>query len=174
MCWTTTVSVCVCVCVCVYVHNHLKACRCNLCKGTKCPTVVTRYLRMYYLLVFPHADLNLLDWSRSNVLAIALGDTVYLWNAESGSVQQLCELPETSSYICSLAWGRAGDYLAFGTSSNEIYVWDVNRMKRLRSMKGHSQRVSALSWRQHLLTRYFKAHHCLVVIRVYSAPNVSE
>ena len=104
--------------------------------------------------MYLYADLNLLDWSRSNVLAIALGNTIYLWNAESGSVQQLCELPDMDSYISSLAWGRAGDYLAFGTSSNEVYVWDVNRMKRLRSMKGHSQRVSSLSWRQHLLTRY--------------------
>ena len=96
------------------------------------------------------------------MLAIALGGMVYLWNAESGSVEQLCELPDANSYISSLAWGRRGDYLAFGTSSNEVCVWDVNKMKRLRSMKGHSQRVSALSWRHHLLTRYIQLnlHRC--------------
>lgn len=30
--------------------------------------------------------LNLLDWSASNVLAVCLAQTVYLWNAQSGEI----------------------------------------------------------------------------------------
>ena len=33
--------------------------------------------------------LNLLDWGNSNVLAIALGRTVYLWDASNGSTSEL-------------------------------------------------------------------------------------
>jgi len=39
--------------------------------------------------------LNLLDWSAQNVLAVALGPTVYLWNATDGSINELCSLGET-------------------------------------------------------------------------------
>jgi hypothetical protein len=33
--------------------------------------------------------LNLIDWSAQNVLAVALGQSVYLWNATSGSISQV-------------------------------------------------------------------------------------
>ncbi|GMH31860.1 hypothetical protein Nepgr_033704 [Nepenthes gracilis] len=33
--------------------------------------------------------LNLMDWGSSNILAIALGSTVYLWDASSGSTSKL-------------------------------------------------------------------------------------
>ncbi|KAL6584384.1 hypothetical protein OROMI_003673 [Orobanche minor] len=33
--------------------------------------------------------LNLLDWGRSNILSIALGNTVYLWDASDGSTSVL-------------------------------------------------------------------------------------
>ena len=34
--------------------------------------------------------LNLIDWSASNVLAVALGSSVYMWNAVSSKVSKLC------------------------------------------------------------------------------------
>jgi WD40 repeat protein len=33
--------------------------------------------------------LNLISWSCTNKVAIALGDTVYIWNAETGDVTGL-------------------------------------------------------------------------------------
>lgn len=33
--------------------------------------------------------LNLLDWSSENLLAVALGRTVYIWNAETGDINEL-------------------------------------------------------------------------------------
>jgi hypothetical protein len=33
--------------------------------------------------------LNLLDWSAQNVLAVALGQSVYLWNASSGAISHV-------------------------------------------------------------------------------------
>ncbi|KAK7295491.1 hypothetical protein RJT34_18400 [Clitoria ternatea] len=37
--------------------------------------------------------LNLLDWGSSNVLSIALGNTVYLWNASNCSTAELHRMP---------------------------------------------------------------------------------
>lgn len=31
-------------------------------------------------------DLNLMDWGQNNVIAIALTQTLYLWNAETGDI----------------------------------------------------------------------------------------
>jgi cell division cycle 20, cofactor of APC complex len=33
--------------------------------------------------------LNLLDWSNSNLLAVGLEDTVYVWNADTGAVSEV-------------------------------------------------------------------------------------
>ena len=51
--------------------------------------------------------LNLLDWGCNNVVAVALGPTVYLWNAGSGDIQQLCQTSEDSDdFITSVAWSE--------------------------------------------------------------------
>ena len=37
--------------------------------------------------------LNLLDWSQQNILAVALGDKIYLWNAATSEARAQCSLP---------------------------------------------------------------------------------
>ncbi|KAL3277044.1 hypothetical protein HHI36_012405 [Cryptolaemus montrouzieri] len=95
--------------------------------------------------------LNLMDWSANNVLAAALGAQVYLWNAGTGNIEQLLEL-QGNDYICSLAWIQAGDYLAVGTTTGTVELWDCSAFKRLRSMTGHSARVGSLAWNNYVLT----------------------
>lgn len=96
--------------------------------------------------------LNVLDWSASNMLAIALEHQVYIWNAESGDVSRLCHLgdPETEEpgddYVCSLKFSDDGSYLAIGTSSGPIQIWDVQAQVRQRTMSGHLSRVPTLAW----------------------------
>ena len=46
--------------------------------------------------------LNLLDWSSTNVLGVALGASVYLWNANDGSIDQLMET-SADSHVTSHA-----------------------------------------------------------------------
>lgn len=69
------------------------------------------------------SDLNLIDWGPNNILAVALGTCVYLWNAASGSIDQLLEL-ESNDYVSSLSWIQAGEgeHLAVGTSLGTIQV----------------------------------------------------
>ncbi|XP_066588824.1 cell division cycle protein 20 homolog [Prorops nasuta] len=95
--------------------------------------------------------LNLIDWSTSNVLAVALGGNVYLWNAATGTIEQLLEL-EGNDYVCSVAWIQEGPYLAVGTTIGNTELWDCSEMKRVRVMNGHAARVGSLSWNNHILT----------------------
>lgn len=96
--------------------------------------------------------LNVLDWSSSNQLAIALEHQVYVWDAQSGEVSRLCHLgdPETEEpgedYVCSLKFSDDGSYLAIGTSSGPIQIYDVQAQSRVRTMAGHLSRVPTLSW----------------------------
>ena len=46
--------------------------------------------------------LNLVDWSSQNLLAVGLGNSVYLWNAGTSQVTKLCELVNDS--VTSVSW----------------------------------------------------------------------
>ena len=48
--------------------------------------------------------LNLLDWSASNLLAVALGQTVYLWNAATGTIDELMETKGECIFVCVAVW----------------------------------------------------------------------
>uniref|UniRef100_A0A6M2DIJ8 Putative anaphase promoting complex cdc20 cdh1 and ama1 subunit n=1 Tax=Xenopsylla cheopis TaxID=163159 RepID=A0A6M2DIJ8_XENCH len=95
--------------------------------------------------------LNLLDWSPDNILAVALGNQVFLWHAEIGSTEELLEY-EGNEHVCSLAWVGQGNHLAVGTSEGSVEVWDCNHMKRLRIMSGHIGRVGSLSWNNYVIS----------------------
>lgn len=97
--------------------------------------------------------LNLLDWSCTNLVAIGLGESVYIWNAESGQVNLLCTVGgensvevEGDEYICALRWSEDGVYLSIGLSTGSIQVWDIESTTLLRTMTGHLSRVPSLSW----------------------------
>ena len=63
--------------------------------------------------------LNLLSWSDTNVLAVALSQTVYLWNAESGAIEELCNVESggPDAHISSVSLVQeGGGHLAVGTS----------------------------------------------------------
>lgn len=95
--------------------------------------------------------LQLIDWSSTNILAVALTQDVYLWNALSGGIEHLLHLPD-SCYVSSVSWISTGQALAVGTSEGEVQLWDASKTKKIRTMAGHSSRVGALSWNSHNLS----------------------
>ncbi|OIV93515.1 hypothetical protein TanjilG_16014 [Lupinus angustifolius] len=95
--------------------------------------------------------LNLVDWSSHNVLAVGLGNCVYLWNACSSKVTKLCDLG-IDDCVCSVGWAQRGTHLAVGTSNGKVQIWDASRCKKIRTMEGHRLRVGALSWSSSLLS----------------------
>ncbi|XP_053673076.1 cell division cycle protein 20 homolog [Anopheles nili] len=94
--------------------------------------------------------LNLMDWSLDNVIAVALGASVYLWNAATGTIEMLFE-NEGNDHACSLSWIHEGHILAVGTSAGTVELWDCEHVKRLRVMNGHSARVGVLAWNSYVL-----------------------
>ncbi|XP_046850230.1 cell division cycle protein 20 homolog [Xenia sp. Carnegie-2017] len=106
--------------------------------------------------------LNLLDWSCNDYLAVALGGFVYLWHASSGSIEQLCQMDSSQSYVGSVSWINEGNYLAIGDSDGAVQLWDVEHKKRVRKMTGHAARVGSLSWNSFILSsgsRSGSIHH---------------
>ncbi|KAL6847515.1 hypothetical protein ACP4OV_022541 [Aristida adscensionis] len=95
--------------------------------------------------------LNLVDWSSHNVLAVGLGNCVYLWNACSSKVTKLCDLGVDDS-VCSVGWAQRGAHLAVGTNQGKVQIWDASRCKRIRTMESHRERVGALAWNSSLLS----------------------
>ena len=47
--------------------------------------------------------LNLVDWSSTNLLAVGLLGSVYIWSAQNNKVTKLCEVDEDDA-ITSVSW----------------------------------------------------------------------
>jgi len=104
------------------------------------------------LSLFLFIDLNLLSWSCNNVLAVALGPTVYMWNAASGDIKELTTLQD-DNYVSSVSFlPQGGGHLAIGTADNTVQLWDVQAGRQVRSLQGHAGRVGALAWNNHVLS----------------------
>jgi cell division cycle protein 20 (cofactor of APC complex) len=99
--------------------------------------------------------LNLISWGQDNILAVALAHCVYLWNAGTGEIEHLTTIQGNDDYVTSVSWCTMpghSKYLAIGTNSNTVQLWDAQAMKRVRTMYGHSGRVASLAWNQHWLS----------------------
>jgi len=121
--------------------------------------------------------LNLLSWSQtSNVLAVALGSSVYLWNAESGSTEKLLTT-DNEEPVTSISWIQEGNIIAVGTDSCTVQLWDASAQKRLRTMRGHVSRVGSLAWNTHLLSSGSKSgqiHTSDVRIENHLLSNITD
>ncbi|KAM3270817.1 hypothetical protein P3S67_029019 [Capsicum chacoense] len=105
--------------------------------------------------------LNLLDWGSSNVIAIGLGNSVYLWDASDGSTTELLTLWDTlqgSSQLLmrmlrghrlrvhSLDW-NGGHILTTGGMDSMIFKNDVRvRSHVVGKYRGHTQEICGLKW----------------------------
>ena len=94
--------------------------------------------------------LNLVDWGSEDVLAVGLASSVYLWSRSTGEVKCLCTLD--GDFVTSVNWIQRGTHLAIGTSKGLVQIWDAVVEKRLRTMTGHTARVSSLAWNSHILS----------------------
>ncbi|KAM5574412.1 hypothetical protein ABKV19_013729 [Rosa sericea] len=59
-------------------------------------------------------SLNLLDWGTNNVVAIAIQDSVFLWNASNKSSSEI----ELGGLVTSVSWGPGGD-------DESVMLWNV-------------------------------------------------
>jgi len=87
--------------------------------------------------------LNLLDWGSSNVLSIALGSTVYLWDASSGSTSELVTVDDDYGPVTSVSWAPDGRHIAVGLNSSDVQLWDTT-----------SNRLVCTSWALLIMCSY--------------------
>jgi cell division cycle 20-like protein 1 (cofactor of APC complex) len=91
--------------------------------------------------------LNLVDWSSTNNLAVGLSNCIYIWSASNSKVTKLHDLGPRDQ-VTSVCWSKRGQHLSIGTNSGVVQVWDINKTKLLRVLKGHEGRVGAIGWSQ--------------------------
>ena len=103
--------------------------------------------------------LNLIDWSSQNVVAVALSNTLYLWNAANGQIVDLMRTRNESDIITSVSWTKDGHFIALGLSDGTTELWDAEAKRALRALSGHAARVSALSWNSSTLSSGSKVHY---------------
>ncbi|CAN0915968.1 Cell division cycle 20.1, cofactor of APC complex [Linum grandiflorum] len=98
---------------------------------------------------------SIIDWGKkNNVLAVALGRAVFLWNSDSQSVTKLSEVRFSNDFDCpvSVAWSHDSRWLAVGYMCSKLELWDVETSKCIHSLQGHTSRIAAISWNSHTVT----------------------
>ena len=91
--------------------------------GRKIPTTPSRILDAPELV--DDYYLNLVSWGGNNILAVALGQRVYLWNAETGDINHLLTLHGERDYVTSVAWSNMPgqkQMIAVGTNSSNVQM----------------------------------------------------
>ena len=83
---------------------------------------------------------NLIDWSNTNLLAVALQNSMYILNMTTNKVQKLFD----AESICSVKFYQK--YLIVGLKSGEILLWDMEAQKLEQTIKKHKCRVGVLSF----------------------------
>ncbi|KAJ8624018.1 hypothetical protein MRB53_032548 [Persea americana] len=98
-------------------------------------------------------NLNLIDWSSSNYLAIALSHRVCLWDATNGVGFDFMSINGDIGPITSVSWAPDGQRIAMGMNNSTVELWDVTSSQKLRTLQGgHQSRVGSLCWNDHVLT----------------------
>lgn len=72
--------------------------------------------------------LNIMDWGKNNILAVALGSELYLWNSENRNVVKLFQATG-SDYPTSVAWSEECRFVSAGFMSSKLQIWDAETSK---------------------------------------------
>ncbi|KAJ0781682.1 putative transcription factor WD40-like family [Helianthus annuus] len=92
-------------------------------------------------------------WGSINVLAISLGNTVYLWDVVDGNTSELVTVDDDVGPVTSVKWAPDGRHISVGLNNSEVQLWDSTSNKLLRTFRGcHQSRVGSMDWNNHILT----------------------
>ena len=100
---------------------------------------------------------NLLDWSETNKIAVALNQStsLFLYCADTNLITEVFTInSETtpSSITCCLWLAHSlNSALAVGNSLADVEIWDAEKCAKIRSMQSHVERVQCLAWSEYLL-----------------------
>ncbi|SBT76095.1 cell division cycle protein 20 homolog, putative [Plasmodium ovale] len=92
--------------------------------------------------------LNLLDWSKRNIIAVGRDTTIINCDIRSKE-NSYTQLTQHKSEICGLQWNFNGNQLASGSNDNSIYIWEKYTNNSLFHFTKHKAAVKAISWCPH-------------------------
>lgn len=94
------------------------------------------------------------DWSHQNVIAVALSDMVFLFDADSGRIEKLLTLSNgtVNDNVTTLRWTGEGAHVCVGTAAGNLQIWDGLAQRQLRTLRGHASRIGAVAWNEHMLS----------------------
>ena len=72
-----------------------------------------------------------MDWGRNNILAVALGSELYLWNSENNNVKKLLQVG-ANDYPTSVAWSGDAKTVAVGYINSKLQLWDAETSKLVK------------------------------------------
>ena len=75
--------------------------------------------------------LNLLDWSSTKVLSVALGNTVYLLDASDSSISELLIVDDEEVPVTSVIWVPDGRQIVVGINNSIVQLWDFASNKKV-------------------------------------------
>eukprot|EP00826_Nyctotherus_ovalis_P016269 TRINITY_DN1469_c0_g6_i2.p1 TRINITY_DN1469_c0_g6~~TRINITY_DN1469_c0_g6_i2.p1 ORF type:complete len:446 (-),score=115.43 TRINITY_DN1469_c0_g6_i2:77-1414(-) len=94
--------------------------------------------------------LSLVDWSAKDKVAVCLSHSLYLWDAKTGSSDQLLTHDKDNAWnvLTAVAWAPQGTDVAIGCADRSIEIWDAEAMRRKAAfgLNSHEGRISALAW----------------------------
>jgi len=71
---------------------------------------------------------NIMDWGKNNILAVALGSKMYLWNSDNSNVTKLFNATG-NDFPTSVSWSEDTKYLSVGFKSSKLELWDAETSK---------------------------------------------
>lgn len=94
--------------------------------------------------------LNVVDWSKSNTLAVGLGNSVFTWSFQNNKVEKVMNF-QHGNLVSGICWDQGENRVALGAVSGEVKIWDVERRASIFDVIEHQERVGALSLQGNLL-----------------------
>ena len=89
--------------------------------------------------------LNVLDWTKRNLVVVALGSNLYNWCPIKGKATKMLSVTSGDS-ITALKGNADGNKLALGYASGRVKVLDFEKQKIETMFKSQIWRVGSLSW----------------------------
>ncbi|OMO52321.1 hypothetical protein COLO4_37293 [Corchorus olitorius] len=78
---------------------------------------------------------NIMSWgTKNNILAVALGKEVYLWNSKNETVHRLLSADGRNDCITSVNWSEDSKTLALGYMCSKLQLWDAESCKLVKSL----------------------------------------
>ncbi|PFH33599.1 WD domain, G-beta repeat-containing protein [Besnoitia besnoiti] len=127
--------------------------------------------------------LNLVDWSRDNVLAVALKLKLFLWSPRAGrfadgrqshllfNASGASSSPSAAGdaredgVVCVKFSPQFPSLLLVGFRSGLAELWDIQAEKKLRTLRGHASRATVAAWSPTQLTVATGARDQKILVR---------